>query len=90
MRKNQLKSHIQTKYVQGVAKKLGLTFLLISQLILRVERRVGYPHDWPWQEVSNNMLLDFLRYLVPEKIYILGEILTLIERTFTPLQGHEF
>ena len=30
-----------------------------------------------WQEVSNDMRLDFLRYLVPEKIDILGEILTL-------------
>ena len=39
-----------------------------------------------WQEVSNNMRLDFLRYLVHEKIDILGEILTLIERTITPLQ----
>ena len=29
------------------------------------------------------MRLDFLRYLVPEKIDILGEILTLIERTIT-------
>ena len=43
-----------------------------------------------WQEVSNGMRLDFLRYLVPEKIDILGEILTLIERTITPLQVHEF
>ena len=43
-----------------------------------------------WQEVSNDMQLDFLRYLVPEKIDILDEILTLIERTITPLQEHEF
>ena len=43
-----------------------------------------------WQEVSNDMRLDFLRYLVPEKIDILGETLTLIERTITPLQVHEF
>ena len=27
-----------------------------------------------WQEVSNDMRLVFLRYLVPEKIDILGEI----------------
>ena len=43
-----------------------------------------------WQEASNDMQLDFLRYLVPEKIDILDEILTLIERTITPLQEHEF
>ena len=36
------------------------------------------------------MPLDFLRYLVPEKIDILGEILTLIERNITPLQVCEF
>ena len=43
-----------------------------------------------WQEASNNMRLDFLRYLVHEKIDILGKILTLTERTITPLQVHAF
>ena len=43
-----------------------------------------------WLEVSNDMRLDFLRYLVHEKIDILGKILTLIERTITPLQVHAF
>ena len=42
-----------------------------------------------WQELSNGVRLDFLRYLVPEKIDILDEILTLIERTITPLLVHE-
>ena len=39
-----------------------------------------------WQDGSNDMRLDFLRYLVHEKIDILGEILTLIERSITPLR----
>ena len=43
-----------------------------------------------WLEVSNDMRLDFLRYLVHEKIDILGKILTLIDRTITPLQVHAF
>ena len=30
------------------------------------------------------MRLDFLNYLVPQEVYILGEILTLIESTITP------
>jgi len=33
-------------YIQGVPKKLCFTFLLISQLILIVEKRVGYPQNW--------------------------------------------
>ena len=41
-----------------------------------------------WQDGSNDMQLDFLRYLVLEKIDILGEILTLNESTITPLQVH--
>ena len=53
--------------IQGVPKKLCFTFLLISQIILIVEKRVGLS----WQEVSNDMRLDFLRYLVHEKIDIL-------------------
>ena len=43
-----------------------------------------------WQELSNGMRLDFLGHLNLEKINILGEILTLIERTITPFQVHEF
>ena len=42
-----------------------------------------------WQEVSNDMRFDFLHYLVPEKIDILSDILTLIENTISPLQVHE-
>ena len=42
-----------------------------------------------WQDLSNDMRLDFLRYLVLEKIDILGEILTLIENIISPLQVHE-
>ena len=43
----------------------------------------------PWQDVSNGMRLDFERYLVPEKIDNLGEILTLIEWSITPLLVYE-
>ena len=43
-----------------------------------------------WQELSNEMQLNFISYLILEKINILGEILTLIERTITPFQVHEF
>ena len=32
--------------VQGVPNKLCITFLLISKLILIVEKRVGYPQNW--------------------------------------------
>ena len=39
-----------------------------------------------WQEASNNMRLDFLRYLVHEKIDILGEIIL----TLIALQVPEF
>ena len=74
-----------TKY-RVFQKKLCFTFLLISQLILIVERRVGYPQNWD----GKRFRLDFLRYLVHEKIDILGEILTLIERTITPLHVHGF
>ena len=42
----------------------------------------------PWQELSNDMRLDFQRYLVPEKIDNLGEILTLIEWSNSPLLVH--
>ena len=65
-------------FIQGVPKKLEFTFLLITQLILIVEtRRLSI--ELSWQEVSNDMWLDFLRYLVPEKIDFLGE------RTITTL-----
>ena len=43
----------------------------------------------PWQDVSSGMRLDFERYLVPEKIDNLGEILTLIEWSLTPLLVYE-
>ena len=46
--------------------------------------------ELPWEEVSNDMRLTLLRYLVHEKIEILREILTLFERTITPLQVHAF
>jgi len=36
------------------------------------------------------MRLDFISYMIPEKIYILGAILTFIERTITSLKVHEF
>ena len=54
----------------------------------REARRIS--KELAWQEVSNNMRSDFLRYLVHEKIDILGEIFTFIERTIAPLQLHEF
>ena len=38
--------YIYILYIQGVPKKLCFTFLLISQLILIVEKRVGYPQNW--------------------------------------------
>ena len=47
--------------------------------------KMKYP---PWQELSNDMRLDFQRYLVPEKIDNLGEILTLIEWSNSPLLVH--
>ena len=44
--------------------------------------------EFAWQDGSNDMRLDFLRYLVLEKIDILGEFFTLNESTITPLQVH--
>ena len=38
----------------------------------------------PWQDASNGMRLDSQRYLVPEKIDNLGEILTLKGYNSTP------
>ena len=76
--------------IQGVQKKtLFYVFANISantysRKTSRISTELG------WLEVSNDMRLDFLRYLVHEKIDILGEILTLIERTITPLQVHAF
>ena len=43
----------------------------------------------PWQDVSNGMRPNFQLYLVPEKIDNLGEILTLIEWSITPLLVYE-
>ena len=43
--------------------------------IRRDEEKIKYP---PWQDASNGMWPDSQRYLVPEKIDNLGEILTLI------------
>ena len=51
---------------------------------------MGLRTELAGQDVSNDIQLDFLRYLVPEKIDILGEVLTLIERTITPLHMREF
>ena len=48
--------------------------------------KMKYP---PWQELSIDMRLDLQRYLVPEKIDNLGDILTLIERSNSPLLVHE-
>ena len=77
-------------YIQGVPKKtLFYVFANISaNTYSRETSRIST--ELGWQEVSNDMRLDFLRYLVHEKIDILGEILTLIERTITPLQVHAF
>ena len=78
------------KYIQGVPKKTlfyifaNISVNTYSRETSRISTELG------WQEVSNDMRLDFLRYLVHEKIDILGEILTLIERTITPLQVHAF
>ena len=76
--------------VQGVPKKtLFYVFANISaNTYSRETSRIST--ELEWLEVSNDMRLDFLRYLVHEKIDILGENLTLIERTITPLQVHAF
>ena len=63
------------KYVyMGVPKKTRFyVFANISgNTYSREARRLST--ELSWQEVSNDMRLDFLRYLVPEKIDILGEI----------------
>ena len=75
-------------YIQGVPKKtLFYVFAYISANTYRRETsRIST--ELRWQEVSNDMRLDFLRYLVHKKIDSLGKILTLIERTLTPLQLH--
>ena len=52
----------------------------------RNEDKINYS---PRQDVSNGMRLDSERYLVPEKIDNLGEILTLIEWSITPLLVYE-
>ena len=55
------------------AHSAGLLAMSVWPTPSRISRELA------WQEASNNMRLDFLRYLVHEKIDILGEIiLTLI------------
>ena len=66
-------------YIQGVSKKTLFYVLanISANTYSRETSRIST--ELAWQEVSNNMRLDFLRYLVHEKIDILGEIiLTLI------------
>ena len=60
-------------------KKLYFTFLLISQLILIVEKRVGYPQKWHGKRLPT--ICDSTPLPGSREIGILGEILTLIERT---------
>ena len=74
---------------QGSKKTLFYVFANISVNIYSRETSL-ISTELGWQEVSNDMRLDFLRYLVHEKIDILGKILTLTERTITPLQVHAF
>ena len=64
-------------YVQGVPKKtLFYVFANISAYTYsRETSRIST--ELAWQEASNDMRLDFLSYLVNEKINILCEILTL-------------
>ena len=64
-------------YIQGVPKKtLFYVFAYISAYTYsRETSRIST--ELAWQEASNDMRLDFLRYLVHEKIDILCEILTL-------------
>ena len=77
-------------FKQGVPKKtLFYVFAYISANTYRRETSL-LSTQLAWQEASNDMRLDFLRYLVHEKIDILGKILTLTERTITPLQVHAF
>ena len=75
-------------YVQGGPKKtLFSVFANISaNTYSRETSRLST--ELAWQDGSNDMRLDFLRYLVLEKIDILGEILTLNESTITQLQVH--
>ena len=66
-------------YIQGVSKKTLFYVLanISANTYSRETSRIST--ELAWQEASNNMRLDFLRYLVHEKIDILGEIiLTLI------------
>ena len=77
-------------YLQGVPKKT--LFYVFAKISANTNSRETSRSStaFAWQEVPNDMRLDFLRYLVPERIDILGEILTLIERIITPLQVHGF
>ena len=73
--------------IQGVQKKLFYVFANISaNTYSRETSRLST--EFAWQDGSNDMRLDFLRYLVLEKIDILGEFFTLNESTITPLQVH--
>ena len=70
-------------------KTLFYVFVFFSANTYRRERsRIST--ELAWQGASNDMRLDFFRYLVHEKIDISGEILTLIERAISPLQLLEF
>ena len=72
-------AHVKKKrknYIQGVPKKMFYVFAYISaNTYSRETSRIST--ELAWQEASNDMRLDFLSYLVNEKINILCEILTL-------------
>ena len=80
---------IYTYYTVCPKKTLFYVFANISANTYCTEMSL-ISTELAWQEASNLMRLDVLRYLVHEKIDILGEIFTFIERTITPLQLHEF
>ena len=79
---------VDLRYIQGGPKKtLFSVFANISaNTYSRETSRLST--ELAWQDLSNDIQLNFLRYLVLEKIDILGEILTLNESTITPLQVH--
>ena len=81
-------SYIYVNLYTGLVKKVrSYVFANISaNTYSRETSRLST--ELAWQDGSNDMRLDFLRYLVLEKIDILGEILTLNESTITPLQVH--
>ena len=60
---------ILTKNIQGVSKKLCFTILLISQLIIIVERRAGYLQNWHGKRLlticecmNNELFLNIAKY----------------------------